>query len=186
MARLHYSTIMSLDGYMADVQGRFDWAMPSAEVHAFLNDLVRPIGTHLYGRRMYEVMVVWETLLEQPGLPAELVDFAQIWQGADKIVYSRTLEQAGSARTRIEREFDADAVRALKAEAPNDIAIGGAELAGVAIAAGLVDVYHCVVVPVLVGNGARALPDGVGVPLRLSAVRRFENGMVYLRYETGQ
>jgi dihydrofolate reductase len=181
VARLIYSAIASLDGYTADADGVFDWAAPDEEVHAFVNDLERPVGTYLYGRRMYDVMVAWETM-ELDGEPAAMRDFAAIWRAADKVVYSRTLSTATSARTRIEPAFDPDAVRELKAAADRDIGIGGPELAGQAIAAGLVDEYQLFLTPIVVGGGTRALPDGVRVPLELVEERRFANGVVYLRY----
>jgi len=184
MAKLIYSAITSLDGYVADEEGNFDWAAPDGEVHSFVNELERPIGTYLYGRRMYEVMRYWETadsLVDQP--PAER-DFAEIWQAADKIVYSKTLEQAASARTRIEREFDAEAVRRMKASAERDLSVGGPELAAQAIKAGLVDELHLFVTPIVVGGGNRWLPDGVRVKLELLDERRFGTGVVYLRYRT--
>jgi dihydrofolate reductase len=183
VAKLNYSAIASLDGYVADEAGEFDWAAPDEEVHAFVNELERPAGTYLYGRRMYEVMAAWETLplAEQP--PA-MRDFAEIWRAADKIVYSRTLETAATARTRIEREFDPDAVRQLKATAGSDLSIGGPELAGHALAAGLVDELQLFLVPVIVGGGKRALPDDVRLELELLDERRFRDGTVYLRYGT--
>ncbi len=181
MVRLIYSAIASLDGYINDVEGKFDWSAPDEEVHAFVNDLERPVGTYLYGRRMYDVMAVWETM-DLAGEPAPMRDYQQIWQAADKVVYSRTLDTATSARTRIEREFDAEAVRALKASATRDISIGGPELAGQAIAAGLVDEIGLFLNPIVVGGGSQALPDGVRVPLELLEERRFGNGVVYLRY----
>ncbi|MDX6522129.1 MAG: hypothetical protein QOF08_2734 [Gaiellales bacterium] len=181
MARLIYSVITSLDGYVADERGNFDWAMPDEEVHAFVNDLVRPIGSCLYGRRMYEVMAAWETLSDPAPV---MLDFAQIWRAADKVVYSTTLEAASSARTRIERAFDPEAVRQMKAAAERDIAIGGPNLAAQALAAGLVDECHFFVSPIVVGEGTRSLPDGVRVKLELIDERRFGNGMVHLRYRT--
>ena len=182
MARLLYSVIMSLDGYVADKDGNFDWAAPDEEVHQFFNDMDREVGTHLYGRRMYETMVYWETAHTlADSSPVEL-DYAQVWQAADKIVYSRTLETVSSERTRIERDFDAGAVRELKAAAERDLAVGGAELAGQALAAGVVDECHLFVAPVLVGGGTRALPDGVRHDLELLTERRFGNGMVNLNY----
>jgi dihydrofolate reductase len=184
MAKLSYTAITSLDGYIEDADGRFDWAAPDEDVHAFVNDLERPVGTHLYGRRLYETMVFWERPPDLANQPATVRDFAEIWQRADKIVYSRTLETVGSARTRIEREFDPEAVRQLKARAETDLTVGGAELAGGAIAAGLVDEYHLFLVPVLVGGGKRSLPDGVRVGLELVDERRFRNGTVYLHYRT--
>jgi dihydrofolate reductase len=185
MGRLIYSVIASLDGYVADADGGFDWAAPDDEVHGFVNELELPVGTYLYGRRMYETMVYWEdppALAEQPPTVRE---FARIWQAADKIVYSRTLQAAASARTRVQREFDADAVRELKASAAGDLTVGGAELAAQAIAAGLVDAYQFFLVPVLVGGGKRALPeDRLRLNLELLEQRRFRNGTVYLHYRT--
>ena len=183
MGKLIYSAIASLDGYIEDADGRFDWAAPDEEVHAFVNELERPVGTYLYGRRMYETMVFWESppnLAEQPPV---VRDFAQIWQAADKIVYSQTLQSVSSARTRIERAFNREAIRELKASAGRDISVGGAALAGQAIEAGLVDEYHLFLVPVVVGDGKRSLPD-TRVRLELLDERRFRNGTVYLRYRT--
>ena len=178
---LIYSMIASLDGYVEDESGNFDWAAPDEEVHAFVNELERPIGTYLYGRRMYETMVAWETMDDEHPV---MRDFAELWRAADKIVYSRSLESASSASTRIERDFDADGVRQLKESAQADIGIGGPELAGQAIAAGLVDEYHLILVPVLVGGGKRAFPDGVRVDLELLDERSFAGGAVYLRYRS--
>jgi len=183
MARLHYTVIASLDGYVEDAEGTFDWAAPDEEVHAFVNDLERPVGTHLYGRRMYETMVFWESPPDLASQPAHVQDYAEIWQVADKIVYSKTLETATSARTRIERDFDPEVVRQLKATASHDLTVGGSELAAQAIEAGLVDEYHLLLVPVVVGGGKRALPDDVRVNLELLDERRFRNGTVYLRYD---
>jgi dihydrofolate reductase len=179
MARLIYSAIMSLDGYIADADGRFEWAAPDEEVHAFVNDLERPVGTYLYGRRMYEMMVPWETMADERPV---MRDFAEIWRAADKIVYSRTLDSASSARTHIEREFDPEAVRTLKASAERDLTVGGAELAGAALRAGVVDEVQLFLNPVVVGGGKRALPDGVRLGLELLDERRFGSGVVYLRY----
>ena len=181
MAKLHYSAICSLDGYVADADGNFDWSAPDAEVHAFVNDLERPIGTHLYGRRMYEVLAVWETL-DDPA--PEMRDYAQIWRAADKIVISSTLDEVASERTRIERTFDPDAVRALKDSATADLAIGGPTLAAHAIRAGLVDEYHFLLSPVIVGGGLSALPDDVRVDLELVGQRRFGSGVIHLHYRT--
>jgi dihydrofolate reductase len=181
MAKLIYSAIASLDGYTADASGRFDWAAPDDEVHAFVNELVRPIGTHLYGRRMYEVMVAWETM-QTIDQPQSVRDFALIWQAADKVVYSTTLEEVSSARTEIRRAFDPEAVRELKRRAALDVTVGGPELAAQAIAAGLVDEYHVFVTPIVVGGGTRALPDGLRIELELLDERRFAGGVVYLRY----
>jgi dihydrofolate reductase len=184
MAKLIYSMLASLDGYVEDPSGKFEWAAPDAEVHAFANELERTVGTHLYGRRMYETMRFWEDPPELAEQPQHIREYAAIWQAADKVVYSRTLREVSSARTRIEREFDADAVRRLKAEAASDVSVGGPGLAGEAIAAGLVDEYHLLFVPVLVGGGKRALPDDVRADLELADERRFGNGTVYLRYRT--
>jgi dihydrofolate reductase len=181
MAKLIYSTIASLDGYVEDEHGKFDWAAPDEEVHAFVNGLERPIGTYLYGRRMYETMLFWETAGGREE-PAVYRDYAEIWRAAEKFVYSRSLQTASSARTRFERDFDPEAIREMKQASASDISIGGAELAGEAIAAGLVDEYHLLVVPIVVGGGKRALPENVRVQLELLDERRFEGGVVYLRY----
>jgi dihydrofolate reductase len=182
MARLVYTAITSLDGYVADADGNFDWAMPSDEVHAFVNDLERPVGTYLYGRRLYEVMVAWETMPNLAAEPAVIQDYAEIWQAADKIVYSATLEATSSARTRIERAFDPEAVRRMKASAASDINVGGPTLAATAIKAGLVDEYHLFLHPIVVGGGTQALPDHVRVTLELVDERRFGGGVVHLHY----
>jgi dihydrofolate reductase len=184
MAKLIYSAITSLDGYVADENGAFDWAAPDEEVHAFVNDLERPVGTYLYGRRMYEVMRYWETAATSGGEAPVMLDYAQIWQGADKIVYSKTLEQVSSARTRIERDFDPETIHALKASAERDITVGGPELAAQAIEAGVVDEVHLFLTPVVVGGGNPALPSGVRVKLELLGERRFGNGVVHLHYRT--
>jgi dihydrofolate reductase len=184
VAKLIYSAITSLDGYVADEGGNFDWAAPDEEVHSFVNDLERPIGTYLYGRRMYEVMAYWETADTLPDPPPAARDFAAIWQAADKVVYSKTLEEASSARTRIERDFDADAIRQLKASAERDLTVGGPDLAAQAIRAGLVDEYQLFLTPIVVGGGNQALPDDVRVELDLLDERRFGNGTVYLNYRT--
>ena len=183
MANLIYSAIASLDGYVADEEGNFDWAAPDEEVHSFVNELERPVGTYLYGRRMYEVMVYWETadtLADQSPSPER--DFAEIWKAADKVVYSKTLEQAASARTRIEREFDPEAVRRQKTSAERDLSVGGPDLAAQAIKAGLVDEYQLFVTPVVVGGGKRSLPDGIRLKLELMDERRFGSGVVHLHY----
>jgi dihydrofolate reductase len=186
MAKLIYSVIASLDGYVEDAHGNFDWAAPDEEVHAFVNDLERPIGTYLYGRRMYQTMVFWETVSRGVDQPAVARDYAEIWQAAEKIVYSRTLQSVSSSRTRIERDFDVDAIRRLKQASQSDITIGGAELAGHAIAAGLVDECHLLLVPILVGGGKRVWPDNVGgVQLELLDERRFREGVVSVNYRVG-
>jgi dihydrofolate reductase len=183
VAKLIYSAITSLDGYVADEDGNFDWAEPDQEVHTFVNDLERPIGTYLYGRRMYEVMFAWETLA-LADQPPYMRDFAEIWQAADKVVYSKTLETVSSARTRIERDFDPEAVRQLKAAAGRDILVGGPDLAAQAINAGLVDEWHLFVAPIVVGGGKQFLPNDIRLKLELLDERRFGNGMVYLHYRT--
>ena len=184
MAKLIYSAIASLDGYVADEDGNFDWAEPDEEVHRFVNDLERRVGTYLYGRRMYEVMAYWETASTQAGQPPFARDYAEVWQSADKVVYSRTLEGVSSARTRIERGFDPEAVRQLKAAAGADLSIGGPGLAAEALKAGLVDELHLFLSPVVVGGGNRALPDDVRLRLELRDERRFGNGVVHLHYRT--
>jgi dihydrofolate reductase len=185
VAKLIYSAIASLDGYVADADGDFSWARPDEEVHGFVNELERPIGTHLFGRRMYETLAVWdgEEMLSDP--EPVIRDFAEIWRGADKIVYSRTLEEAPTARTRIEREFDPGAVRWMKEAAHRDLSVGGPELASQALATGLVDECQLILYPVVVGGGTAALPDGVRFDLELRDERRFGNGAVYLRYAFG-
>jgi dihydrofolate reductase len=184
MAKLIYSAITSLDGYVADEEGNFDWAAPDEEVHTFVNDLERPVGTYLYGRRMYEVMVYWETAQTLPDQPPVFEDFTKIWQAADKIVYSKTLETVSSSRTRIERDFDPEAVRQIKAAGGRDISVGGPDLAAQAIKAGLVDEYHLFLTPIVVGGGKRSLPDNVRVRLELLDEHRFSNGVVHLHYRT--
>ncbi len=187
MGKLIYTALGSLDGYFEDADGRFDWAEPDEEVHAFVNDLERPIGTYLYGRRTYETMVFWETAdaggaSAGTGQPAVFGDYAGIWRAAEKIVYSRTLQTPSSARTRIEREFDPEAVRQLKESSTSDVAVGGGDLAGQAMGAGLVDEIHLFLSPVVIGGGKRILPDGIRVELELLEVRRFTCGVVHLRY----
>jgi dihydrofolate reductase len=177
MAKLIYSTIASLDGCIEDRHGKFDWAAPDEEVHRFVNELERPIGTYLYGRRMYETMIFWESVHDAAD---HIEDYAEIWQAADKIVYSKTLDAVSSDRTRIERDFEPDAVRRLKSG--GDISVGGAALAAVALRAGVVDEYQTFVAPVVVGGGKRALPEDVHLELELLDERRFGNGTVYLRY----
>ena len=183
MAKLIYAAITSLDGYIEDAEGTFEWAAPDEQVHAFVNDLERPVGTYLYGRRMYQTMVFWERPPDLAAQPPVVQDFAKIWQAADKIVYSKTLQTVSSAKTRIEQEFDVEEVRQLKANAARDLTVGGPELAAQAIEAGLVDEYQLFLVPVVVGSGKRWLPgNGVRVNLELLDERRFRNGTVYLHY----
>jgi dihydrofolate reductase len=184
MAKLIYSAITSLDGYVADDEGNFDWAEPDEEVHTLVNELERPVGTYLYGRRMYEVMVYWQTADTRPDQPAFVQDFARIWQAADKVVYSKTIEAASTPRTRIERNFDPEAVRQLKESSERDLTVGGPDLAGQAIKAGLVDELQLFVNPVVVGGGNPSLPEGARLTLELLDERRFGNGVVYLHYRT--
>jgi dihydrofolate reductase len=183
MGRLVYSQICSLDGYTADADGKFDWAEPDEEVHAFVNDLERPVGSYLYGRRMYETLAVWQSIggADQP----EVVnDYAEIWRAADKVVYSTTLAAVSTPRTRLEREFDPAVVRALTAASERDVSVGGPGLAASAIRAGLVEEFHLFVNPVVVGGGTRALPDGVRLDLGLVDEHRFGNGVVHLHYRS--
>lgn len=182
MAKLIYAALMSLDGYIADEDGNFDWAEPDEEVHTFINDLERQIGIYLFGRRLYEVMVAWEDSQAFANQPPYIQDFAATWQAADKIVYSRTLETVSSARTSIERDFDPEAIRQMKASAERDISVGGADLAAQAFAAGLVDECHLFIAPAVVGGGKSALPHHVRLRLELLDDRRFGNGVVHLHY----
>jgi dihydrofolate reductase len=182
MVNLIYSAIASLDGYTADSKGEFAWAAPDAEVHAFVNDKELPIGTYLYGRRMYETMRFWETASTGDDQPAVMRDYARLWQAADKVVYSSTLDAVSTARTRLERTFDPDAVRRLKETAERDITVGGPGLAAHALTAGLVDECHLFLNPITVGGGTRALPEGLHLDLELLDEHRFGNGVVYLRY----
>ena len=182
MAKMIYSAIASLDGYVEDNDGKFDWAAPDAELLAFVNELERPISTYLYGRRMYETMVFWETASTSGDGAALTHDFAEIWRAADKIVYSRTLQHVSSERTRIERDFNPAVIRQLKTSSNRDISVGGAELAGQAIAAGLVDECHLFLNPIVIGSGKHALPGDARVQLDLLAVRQLQSGVVYLRY----
>lgn len=184
MGKLIYSMIMSLDGYVADEAGDFSWAEPNEAVHRFVNDTVRSVSCYLYGRRMYEMMVYWETAHTIPDQPDYERDFTRMWQAADKVVFSRTLSTAASGRTRIEREFDPELVRRLKAETDGDLTVDGPHLAAQAIRAGLVDEYHQLIAPVMVGGGTRYFPEGVRLDLTLLDERRFDNGVVYLRYGT--
>src|SRR5512143_717306 len=182
MAHLIYSAISSLDGYIEDPDGKFDWAMPDEEVHGFINNLERAAGTYLYGRRMYETMRVWET---DPSLAAQsplLRDFAEVWQAADKIVYSKTLEAVSTRKTKIERNFDPEAIRQLKEAAEQDITIGGPDVAAHAFRSALIDECQLFLTPVVVGGGKQSLPNNVRLDLELVEERRFGNGMVYLRY----
>jgi dihydrofolate reductase len=182
VGKLVYGAITSLDLYVNDVDGGFGWAMPDEEVHQFVNDVERPVGTYLYGRRMYDVMQYWATADTQPEQSPQESDYTEVWQSADKVVYSRTLTEPSTPRTRIERDFDPEAVRRLVAAADHDVSIGGATLAGVALAAGLVDELHLFLNPVVVGGGTRALPDGVRLDLELLAEHRFGNGVVHLHH----
>jgi dihydrofolate reductase len=182
MGKLIYSMITSLDGYVSDAEGNFGWGAPEEESHAFVNELSRSVGTYLYGRRMYETMAYWETAHTVPDQPPFVLDYARIWQAADKIVYSTTLNDVVSERTRIERTFDPQVVRELKADSDLDLTVDGPNLAAQAMRAGLVDEYHLLVGPAVVGGGNRFFPEGVSVGLELLDTRRFGNGVVYLRY----
>jgi dihydrofolate reductase len=183
VAKLICTAITTLDGYIDGEGGEFDWSEPSAEVHGFINDLERPIGTYLYGRRLYEVMAYWETAVADADQPPVVLDYAKIWRSAGKVVYSTTLEAVSSARTRIERTFDPDAVRAMKDAAVQDLSVGGSELAGHAFRAGLVDELRMFVYPVSVGGGRSFLPQGLRLNLRLLDSRSFDSGVVYARYQ---
>ena len=185
MAKLIYSMITSLDGYAEAAEGDLGTGAEVPEVHTFIGDRFRSVRTYLYGRRMYETMVFWETASTDADEPAVFSDYAEIWRATEKTVYSRTLQTASSARTRIEREFDRDAVRQLKQSSGADISIGGAELAGQAIGAGLVDECHLFLCPIVVGGGKRALHDNVRAQLELLDERRFPNGVVHLHYRVG-
>jgi dihydrofolate reductase len=182
MARLIYSAIASADGYVEDAAGRFDWAAPDEELHCFVNDLQRPVGTYLYGRRMYQTMLYWETAHTVPGQPPSVREFTGIWQAAEKIVFSKTLQSLPSARTRIEPNFDPGMIRQLKSATEHDMTVGGADLAGQAIKAGLVDELQLFLAPIVVGGGKPALPNDVRLVLELLDTQRFASGAVYLRY----
>lgn len=188
MAKLIYATNLSLDWYIEDELGNLDWSISDDDVFAFWTDFLRPIGTYLYGRRLYESMVYWETASagsDQPEpmhKPEAMREFSQIWRAAEKIVYSRTLEAVSSARTRIEREFDPDAIRRLKESSGADITIGGPEIAGQAMSAGLIDECHLLLNPIVLGGGKQALPDNLRMRLELLGERRFRSGVVHLHY----
>jgi dihydrofolate reductase len=184
MAKLIYTALASLDGYVEDTGGAFDWAAPDEEVHRFVNDLERPVGTHLYGRRMYETMAGWETDPTFAEHSPVTRDYAAVWQAADKIVYSSSLDSVSTPRTRLEREFDPGAVGELKGVAEADLAVGGATLAAEALRAGLVDELHQLLYPVIVGGGTHWLPDGLRLDLELQDEHRFPTGVVYLHYRT--
>jgi len=185
MAALLYTVIASLDGYVVDADGRFDWAEPPEDVHAHVNAAERDIGTYLYGRRLYETMAVWQTLGSEPGDPQVVRDYGEVWRAADKVVYSATLDAVSTPRTRLERSFDPAAVRQLKAAADADLSVGGAALGASALRAGLVDEVRIYVAPVVVGGGRPWLPDGLRLRLELLDEQRFAGGMVYLRYSVG-
>jgi len=181
VATLIYTAIASLDGYVNDESGNFDWAAPDEEVHAFVNDLERPIGTFLYGRKLYETMVAWESM-DLDKQPSVIRDYAEIWRAADKVVFSKTLEKPASERTRIERVFDPVSIEGMKEESARDLSIGGPHLAAEAIRAGLIDEYRFFLAPVVIGGGTASLPDDVRVDLELIDERRFDSGFVHLRY----
>ncbi|WP_379127250.1 dihydrofolate reductase family protein [Paenibacillus sp. sgz500958] len=182
MSKLIYATNVSLDGYTEDEQGNLGWGISDDETYAFWSDFQRTIGTYLYGRRMYEMMVYWETANAGGDQPEVKQEFAQIWRAAEKIVYSRTLQAVSSAKTKIEREFDSDAIRRLKESSGADITIGGPELAGQAMSAGLIDECHLLVNPIILGGGKRAFPDNLSMRLELLGERRFRSGVVHLHY----
>ena len=184
MSKLIYFMPASLDGFIAGENDNMDWSVPDEEVSTFINDLLRPIGTYLYGRKIYQTMTIWETPDAIPGRTPAMLDFGRIWQAADKIVYSRSLEAVSTPKTRLEREFEPQAVRDLKTQLPHDISVEGPNLAAQAIRAGLVDEYHLLVVPMMLGGGKRVLPDNAGVKLDLMDERRIGKGWVYLRYRT--
>lgn len=185
MGKLIYSMITSLDGYAEDADGKYGWtAVEDEEVHEFVNHAYAGVGTYLYGRRMYETMIYWETADQEPNQPQVILDFAKSWQAADKIVYSTTLERATGRRTKIERTFDPETVRKLKAESDHDLTVDGPTLAGAAIKAGVVDEIHQLMCPVIVGGGNRFFPEDARVGLELVEERRFSNGVVFLRYRT--
>ena len=184
MSKLIYFMPMSLDGFIAGETDNMDWSAPDEEVYAIINDLHRPIGTYLYGRKNYETMTIWETPDVMPDQTSAMMDFGRIWQAADKVVYSKSLETVSTPKTRLEREFEPQAVRDLKAQSPRDISVAGPNLAAQAIRAGLVDEYQLLVVPFMLGGGKRVLPSNVGVKLDLLDERRVGNGWVYLRYRT--
>ena len=184
MSKLIYFMPTSLDGFIAGETDNMDWSAPDEEVSAFINDLHRPIGTYLYGRKNYETMTIWETPDVIPGVTPAMMDFGRIWQAADKIVYSKSLATVSTPKTRLEREFEPQAVRDLKAQLPHDISVAGPNLAAQAIRAGLVDEYQLLVIPIMLGGGKRVLPGNVSIKLDLLDERRFGNGWVYLRYRT--
>jgi dihydrofolate reductase len=181
MAKLIYSVIMSLDGYIADNEGNFDWAEPDEEVHSFVNEIERSVGTYLYGRRMYQVMAAWQTM-PTDDQPSYIAEYASIWRAADKVVYSKTLNTVSTSRTRIERIFDPEAVRRIKASTPRDMSIGGPELAAYALKADLVDICQLFIAPIMVGGGKSAFPRDITVHLALQHECRFRNGVVYIQY----
>ena len=181
MAKLVYTALMSLDGYIQDKDGNFDWATPDAEAHAFINDIERGVGTYLYGRRMYEVMAVWQTMPTADDPPC-IVDYAKIWRAAKKVVYSKTLQSVSTPKTEVERRFEPDTVRRMKASATRDLSIGGPTLAAHAFKAGIVDECHLFIAPAIIGGGTSAFPSDDHLELRLQEERRFRSGMVYLRY----
>jgi len=186
VAKLIYAAIMSLDGYIADEAGKFDWAVPDDEVHTFINDLTRPIGTYLFGRRLYEVMVAWEAIKPHSHVPPYILNYSKIWQAADKIVYSKSLESVSSSKTRIERDFNPKNIQKMKETSERDLSVGGSTLAAQAIQAGLVDECHFFITPIVIGSGKRFLPANVQLKLQLLDECRFGNGMAHLHYSTGK
>jgi dihydrofolate reductase len=181
VARLVYAGITSLDGYTVDAGGSFAWAEPDEEVHGFVNDLERRLGTYLYGRRLYDTMRVWQTVPDDEGSEVAR-DFARVWREADKVVYSATLSDVSTPRTRLEHDFDPAVVRALVDAADRDVSVGGATLAASALRANIVDELHQFLHPVVVGGGTPYLPEGVRLDLELLDERRFESGVVHLHH----
>ena len=184
MAKLIFSAITSLDGYIEDEEGNFDWGAPDEEVHSFVNDLERPIGTYLYGRRMYETMVYWETVQALADQPPCVREFTELWQAADKIVYSKSLDGVSSARTRLERRFDPNVIQEMKSTREHDLTVGGPNLAAQAFKAGLVDECQFFLTPIVVGGGKPSLPNSVRLDLELLSERRFRSGVVFVHYRT--
>lgn len=184
MAKLIYSMITSLDGYAEAAKGDIGRGAEDQEVHTFIGDIFRPVRTFLYGRRMYETMVFWETADAEPDVPPHIAQYARDWQAAEKVVYSTTLESVSSTKTRIQRTFDPEMVRKLKAESDHDLSVDGPHLAAQAIAAGLVDEYHLFITTSVVGGGKRFFPTGVRLDLELVQERAFSTGLIYARYRT--
>jgi dihydrofolate reductase len=184
MARLVYAVLASLDGYVADEAGNFDWAAPGEDVHRFINELERSVGTYLFGRRLYEIMAVWQDFPDIEQEPEVIGEYAAIWQSADKIVYSETLAAVTTPKTRLDRSFDPQSVRAMVTDQEQDVSIGGPTLASHALRAGIVDDIHLFIVPHIVGGGTPCWPAGLPLQLDLAEQERFSDGTVYLHYTT--